>query len=143
MTALVVGLGSPDRGDDGVGPAVAQEVARRGLHEVHVAPLTAPAELLHMMDGYDSVVVVDALRSGGAPGHVSVLTVPESDTRAGGTHDLGLAEVVALARQLGRLPPRFMIVAIEGVAFDPGTALSPLVAEAVPRAVASVITALE
>jgi hydrogenase maturation protease len=136
-------LGSPDRGDDGVGPTVAREVARRHLHEVHVVPLTAPAELLHMMDGYDSVVVVDALRSGSAPGRVRVLNVPEPETRAGGTHDLGLAEVVALARELGRLPPRFMIVAIEGVDFDPGTALSPHVEQAVAVAVDSVITALE
>jgi hydrogenase maturation protease len=143
VTALVVGLGALDRGDDGVGPVVAGEVGRCDLPGVHVVSLTAPAELLHLMNGYDSVVVVDALRSSSAPGHVRVLNVPGPGTRAAGTHDLGLVEVFALARELGRLPPRFTIVAIEGECFDPGTALSPPVERAVPVALDAVMNALE
>jgi hydrogenase maturation protease len=143
VTALVVGLGTPDRGDDGVGPVVAAEVGRCDLPGLHVVRLTAPAELLHLVDGYDSVVVVDALRSGGVPGRVRVLNARVPGNRAAGTHDLGLAEVVALARELGRLPPRFTIVAIEGECFDTGTALSPRVERAVPVAVDAVMTALE
>lgn len=138
----MVGLGSPDRGDDGVGPAVAQAVAARAIHDVDVVPHVDPSELLHVMNGYHLVIVVDAVASGGAPGAVAVLETPPPGAGTSGTHDLGLAEVIALARALGRLPPRLLIVAVEAIDFGHGRGLSPAVEAAVPRAVEAVVLAL-
>lgn len=144
MTALVVGLGSSDRGDDGIGPVVAGVVASRGLDDVDVVPQVQPSELLHVMHGYDLVVVVDAMHSGGRPGSVAVLEprASLSHTGASGTHDLGLAEVVQLARVLGRLPERLVVVAIECADLSHGAALSTDVEQAVPAAVDAVTAAL-
>jgi hydrogenase maturation protease len=57
---------------------------------------------------------------------------------AASTHHLGLADAVELARALGRLPERLVVVGIEGRSFDAGEGLSPDVEAAVGDAVATV-----
>ena len=64
---LVVGLGAPDRGDDGVGPTVARLVADRvaehGPDGVLVVAHEDPTTLVALMSGRRAVVVVDASSS--------------------------------------------------------------------------------
>jgi hydrogenase maturation protease len=150
-TVLVVGLGSPDRGDDAVGPAVARAVAARGLRGVRVLEHEDPTDLIALWAGCDAVVVVDAVRTGAAAGTVSVLEtgsgrppLPDSawaGAGRGGTHALGLASAVELARALRRLPERVTVVGVEAAGFAHAAPLSPAVAAAVPRAVAAVVEA--
>lgn len=144
---LVIGLGSPDRGDDAVGRAVARSVA---ADEPGVAVLDHedPTSLLDLWSGHDPVLVVDAVRSGAAPGTLHWLETGARGapvtagawrhTGHGGTHAVGLAEMVELGRALGRLPARLVVVGIEAESFDHGAPLSPRVAEAVPVAAARV-----
>ena len=63
-------------------------------------------------------------------------------TGRGGTHALGLAAVVELARALGRLPERVVVVGVEAERFDHGVPLSPAVAAAVTPAADAVASAL-
>jgi hydrogenase maturation protease len=145
---LVVGLGSPDRGDDGVGPTVAGAIADLGLAGVRVASHEDPTDLIHLWKGADVAVVIDAVMSGHAPGEIVLLEVgrrerplPESSwaqTGRGGTHAFGLAAAVELSRALGHLPPRVVLVGIEAASFDHGAPLSPRVRAAVGAAVAHV-----
>jgi len=151
--ALVVGLGSVDRGDDAVGPAVAHAVAERGLPGVHVVEHEDPTALLDLWADHDLVVVVDAIRSGEPPGTIHQLETGAgappmpaaawSATGRGGTHAFGLAAAVELARALRRLPPRLVIVGVEAAGFDYAEPLTGPVAAAVPRATARVLTVLE
>jgi hydrogenase maturation protease len=151
-TALVVGLGSVDRGDDGVGPTVADLVAAAvgGFDDVRVVVHEDPTALVDLMAGHSAVVLVDAARSGAPPGTVTVHRLgPDSpalaartDPGAAGTHGLGLAGALELARVLDRLPPRVSVVGIEAAGFEHGADLSPAVAGAVPDAVAAVLTCL-
>ena len=143
----MVGLGSPDRGDDAVGRAVARSVEAR-LPGVVVVDHEDPTSLLDLWSGHDLVVVVDAVRSGAPVGTVHWLETGEMGTpvtaRAwthtghGGTHAIGLAEMVELGRALGRLPARLVVVGIEAESFDHGAPLTAQVAAAVPRAAARV-----
>jgi hydrogenase maturation protease len=144
---LVVGLGSPDRGDDAVGALVARQVASR-LPGVTVVDHEDPTSLLDLWAGHDLVVVVDAVRSGAAPGTVHrletgaggapVTEAAWSRTGHGGTHAVGLAEMVELGRALGRLPARLVVVGIEAEGFEHGAPLTARVAAAVPAAVEEV-----
>ncbi|HEY7720045.1 MAG TPA: hydrogenase maturation protease [Pedococcus sp.] len=156
MTAsgpLVVGLGRPDRGDDGVGSAVARAVAALALPGVEVREELDPTDLVALWDGRCCAVVVDAVRSGRPPGTLVVLEagadaepLPESawaGSGRGSTHALGLAAAVELARVLHRLPARVRVVGVEAAGFDHGAALTPGVAAAVPAAVGAVTTALQ
>lgn len=143
---LVVGLGSPDRGDDAVGRLVALAVAER-LPGIEVVDHEDPTSLLDLWAGHDPVVVVDAVRSGAEPGTVHRLetgagTAPVTEAawaRTGyGTHAVGLAEMVELGRALGRLPARLVVVGVEAESFEHGAPLTARVAAAVPAAVEEV-----
>lgn len=145
--AVVVGIGSPDRGDDGVGPAVAAAVAERCLPGVRVLSHAEPMDLLD--DGLaaaDVVVLVDAVRSGRPAGSllvrdISADTLPEVGA-ASSTHALGLDATVELARALRRMPQRLVLVGVEASCFDVGEPMSTPVGDAVGAAaelVASVV----
>ncbi len=142
---IVVGLGSPDQGDDAVGPAVACAVAELGLCGVETAVHEDPTALIHLWEGVDVAVVIDAVLSGQAAGTITVREVgagepslPEESWEAigrGGTHAFGLATAVELARTLGRIPRRVMLVGIEAKGFEQGTPLSTEVAASITDAV--------
>jgi hydrogenase maturation protease len=146
---LVVGLGHPDRGDDAVGLVVAREVAARALPGVRVAEHEDPMNLLDLWQAHEPVVVVDAVRSGAAPGTLHRLATgadsprlsERSWSRAGlaGSHGLGLAEAIELARALQALPTRLTVVGVEATCFDHGAPLSSPVAAAVTTAADEVV----
>ena len=146
---LVLGVGNPMRGDDGVGPEVATRVARLGLPDLEVASETEPLALLdHLRQepGHDVVVVVDATAPGQHPGRVRVLEVAAQPlVRPGrplGSHGLGVVDAVELARSLGLLPPRLTVIGIEALSDQLGTGLSDPVRERVDDAVRLVLQAL-
>jgi hydrogenase maturation protease len=133
---LVIGIGNADRGDDAAGLAVARRVrAATAPRDVTVAELAGDQlGLLDAWDGVKDVYVVDAVCSGGAPGTVYRFDGAhplDARFRHRGTHTLSLADVIELARALGRLPARLTGYGIEGAAFELGTGLSPEVAAAV------------
>ncbi len=149
MTALVVGLGHPDRGDDGVGVLVARRVEELALPGVTVVDHHDPTALIDLWAGYAPVVVVDAVRSGAPAGTVHRLVAGTGEpalpaaawaaSRRGGTHAFGLAAAVALARALHRLPERLVVIGVEAASYGHGAPLSAAVASAVPLAVDRVL----
>jgi hydrogenase maturation protease len=144
---LVVGLGHPDRGDDGVGPAVAAAVAARSTGETGCLVRTQedPTALLDLWEGHDHVVVVDAVVTGAPAGTLHRLDLGAdspplpagtwAETGSAGTHAFGLAATVELGRALHRLPPTVVVVGVEAGCLDIGATLSPPVAAAVEDAV--------
>ena len=157
MTAervVVVGIGNPWRRDDGAGPAIAAAVRDRMDDRVEVLELDGEtARLIDAWDGADLAVVVDAIRTGATPGTVHRLDahgqdvvlpcdvlLPDARAIAGLTgqgtssHGLGVAQAVELARTLGRLPRRLVLVGVEGAEFGPGSGLTAAVAAAVEPA---------
>ena len=117
-------------------PQVARAVAELGLPDVEVARARGPdGARSTLWSGYDSVVVVDAVRSGATAGRLCVLEtgagldpLPEAAWRGtgrGGTHAFGLAAAVELARALHRLPARVTVVGVEVGGLDHGAALLP------------------
>jgi hydrogenase maturation protease len=144
---LLVGVGNPWRRDDGVGPAVARRVASMGIPDVEVVVEAEPLSLLEHLRRPDTVVVVDAGAPGPRPGRVSVLRVghregPAWQASALDPHSLGVAEVVELARVLGPLPDRLVVVVVESGEVTVGVGLSTPVAERLDLAVAAVVDAL-
>ncbi|WP_024287470.1 hydrogenase maturation protease [Cellulomonas sp. KRMCY2] len=146
---LVIGLGSPDRGDDAVGTVVARRVEAAGLPGVTVVVHEDPTALIDLWSDTDMTVVVDAVRSGGPAGGMLLVeagsgAAPLADqawarTGRGGTHAFGLAAAVELGRALGRLPARLVVVGVEGAGFEHGAPLSDAVAGAVDPVVDAVL----
>jgi hydrogenase maturation protease len=138
----IVGVGNPWRSDDGAGLAVARAL-RGTIPGVDVLEREGePAALIDAWDGADAAWVVDAVASGAAPGTIHRFDATDGALPAAlfgaSTHHLGLADAVELARALGRLPGRLVVVGIEGASFDAGATLTPAVATAVAEAAALV-----
>jgi len=138
---VVVGVGNEYRRDDGVGPAV---VARlRGLQPddpdlAHVTLALSDGEPSRMIDlwtGAELAVVVDAVRGNGATAgqryELTVEAVTGAVHRAASSHAIDLGETIELARALGRLPGRLVVLAVAGHDFGFGTGLSDDVASTV------------
>lgn len=136
-----------DRGDDAAGPLVASlvhdAVAALDAPNVHVIEHEDPTSLVDLMVGFDVVVIADAIRSGAAAGTVTLHEAGRSETALpsrtdpgpSGTHGLGLAAAIELARALDRLPDRVVVVGIEAVDFEHGHTPSDAVAAGVTTAV--------
>lgn len=143
---LVVGVGNPFRRDDGVGPAVV--AALDGGCEADLAVLDGePARLLEAWDGRHLVIVVDAVRTGAEPGTLHRLVIGADALPAapsgGGTHGAGVAEAVAMATVLDRLPARIVVVGVEASDLREGPGLSGPVEAAVDAARRRVVEELE
>ena len=141
MTAslLVVGLGNPDRGDDGVGALVVERL--KGRLPAGVKLHMQPADMLGLIDlwaGFDAAVCVDASAPQGEPGRIRRLDLATDElppeVAAVSSHTFGFADTVALARALYLLPRRMIVFAIEGLSFDAGAPMTPAVVSAVRRA---------
>ncbi|MFE1359857.1 MULTISPECIES: hydrogenase maturation protease [Streptomyces] len=138
---VVVGVGNEFRRDDGVGPAVVARLAGRARRDPALAgvELTVsdgdPGRLISLWTGAGLCVVVDAAHAHpGCPGRVHRLEVTEGElpaTESASSHGLGLGEAVELARALGTLPERLVVLAVEGRDAELGRGLSAPVAAAV------------
>lgn len=140
-------MGNRWRRDDAAGLVVAQRLS--GTVPAGVAVLEhegEPTALVDVWQGADAVWLVDAVSSGAPPGTLHRHDASEHRLPAalfrGSTHHVGLGEAVELARALGRLPARVVFHGIEGASFEAGEGLTPDVAEAVDRVVATVLDEL-
>jgi hydrogenase maturation protease len=115
---VVIGLGNPERGDDGLGPVVVGllEGPLGGFVEL-LASVSDPMSILDLWEEAPVAILVDAVRSGGVPGVVYRWEVTPGDlpmARAwSSTHSLGLRELVELSWALGRSPRRLVLYGAE------------------------------
>ena len=119
MKTLVIGVGSTIRGDDGVGVHAVRRLKLRDVsRDVDIVELgTDGLALLDFVEGYDRLIVIDAIESGARPGLVQVLTGEEVARAAhlGVGHEADLPTTLALGRELAgrRMPEQVVVVAVE------------------------------
>jgi hydrogenase maturation protease len=138
---LVAGVGNIFLGDDGFGVEVAArlagapvpdgvEVADFGIRGVHLA--------YQLLEGYDALVLVDAVRRGEDPGTLSLLEVEtegeDPPMVAVDAHGMDPHSVLATLAGLGGSVERVLVVACEVAHVDEGIGLSAPVSRAVPAA---------
>ena len=158
MTAriLVAGIGNIFLGDDGFGSEVIRnaEIPRDDLSGDSCVRVTdygiSGMHLAYdLLDGWDTLVLVDAVPSRGNPGTLHVFQADhESGSAAPGVdgHSMDPAAVFASLRALGGRPPYTVVVGCEAGSVDEGMGLTEPVAKAVPRAaraVADIVAALQ
>lgn len=132
---VVIGAGNPYRRDDGAGREVARRLRARAPAGVEILDHDGePVGLLALWEGADVVFLVDAVRSGAAPGTLHRIEVGPSGLRAGSrrdsSHGVSLGEAIGLARVLGRLPPRLVVLGVEAADVADGPGLTAPVASA-------------
>lgn len=114
---LLAGIGNMFLGDDAFGVELARRLAERRLPagvEVVDFGIRGMDLAYAMQDGYDAVVFLDAVPRGEAPGTLYVIE-PEIDEGLVGvdTHGMDPVKVLALARTLGTVPDRILVVGCE------------------------------
>ncbi len=142
----VIGVGSPF-GDDRLGWAAAEALQCSSLlremeaGRVVISTLDRPGALLPMhWRNAGIVILLDAVRSGAAPGTRHRLDM--RDLAGAGmpcsSHGFGVVSAIELARALGDLPARLLLRGIEADPLWTGFSLSVAVADALPFFVADV-----
>ena len=135
----IIGIGSPF-GDDAAGLEAARQLAADPPAHTEVIVADRPgAGLIDLFDGVDSVILIDAARSGAPPGTVhefDLHALSSCPLRLYSSHDFGVAEIIQLAARLDRLPRRGRVFGIEIAAGQPSpqSELTPVVLAAVAEA---------
>ncbi len=147
---LVVGLGNPILGDDGVGWRVIDELDELEHDEASLQQAcVGGVSLMELLVGYRHAIIVDAIIDPDAePGSVWCRPLSAVETQDAShldsTHDAPLPAAIEAGRALGAvLPSDIEVVGIvieRGDVF--GEQLSDVVAAAVPVAAAAVVGAL-
>jgi len=130
---VVIGLGNPDRGDDGLGPYVAERLAGRLSAGASLKMRTGDGlGLLDDWQGFEVAIIIDAAAPVGAPGRIHRIELETSGelpvVSQTSSHGFGFDEAFALASSMNMLPGRVIVYAVEGNSFDHGTGLTAAVA---------------
>jgi hydrogenase maturation protease len=147
VTVLVAGIGNLFCSDDAFGCEVVRRMGERADEQVRVVDYgTRGMHLAYdLLDGYDALVLVDAVPRGDAPGELTMLAVGPEDLGADDFDPHGMNPVAVLASLEslgGTLPPTY-VVGCRPASVAEGIGLGAEVAAAVPEAVAVVEHLLE
>jgi hydrogenase maturation protease len=146
---LVIGLGNPLLGDEGIGVRLVEELKRLRLPDgvAVVEGGTAGLGLIGLMEGYQQVIIVDAADMGQPPGQVVRFTPPEVQFKTAkaplSLHQIGLGEVLAMAKALEVAPDELVIIGIQPVRVEAGAKLSPEVEGAIPHIIRIILDELD
>jgi hydrogenase maturation protease len=120
---LVLGWGNPGRQDDGLGPAIVEELAGMGIAGVsaesdYQLSIEAAADLAQA----ERAVFVDAALEGPEP--FQVRRLEPSSTICFSTHALAPEAVLAVCEQAYQRRPESLLVGVRGYEFDVAEGLS-------------------
>ncbi len=154
---LVAGIGNVLHGDDGYGVAVAQQLAQRPdlprnvkVVETGIGGISLVQELF---DGYDVLLIVDAVDRKGSPGTIFLLETQVQDLAEwpqeqrqeflANMHMTTPSRALILARALGVLPPSVYMLGCQPTLYDELViGLSPPVERAVQLSVERLVEEL-
>lgn len=147
-TIVVLGIGNVLLSDEGVGVHALQQLRQECGEEQGLLLLdggTLSHSLLPLIEA-SALIVIDAVRLGLQPGAVRRFTGQRMDrlVRSGirTAHEVGLKELLDMARLTNGLPRLRMLVGVEPQTLDWGTALSRPVEAALPHIVTLIRAAM-
>ena len=146
MRTIIVGIGNPILGDDGVGIHVLRQLKDKGLDEniVLEEAFTGGLNLVDIIVGYERAILIDAVENrDDDPGMVYLMDALKMESaHSTNPHDASFPEALELARKMGekRLPSEIHLVGINIRAqYDFKDRLSEKVSNAIPEAVEKVL----
>ncbi len=150
MRVLILGIGNTLLSDEGSGVHVV-EYLRRGHTETdelrYLDGGTLSFTLAAEIEAADHLIVVDAARLGKSPGAVCCFLDTDMDRFLGtvkhSVHEVGLLDLMDIARLTGTLPARRALVGIQPESLGWGGSLSPVVARAIPEAANRVLSLVD
>lgn len=147
--ALVLGLGNILLSDEGLGVRVVERLGENYHFPLEIQVMdggTLGLDLLPYLEGVDHLLVIDALETGEEPGTISRLVgdeVPASLSVKISPHQMGLADLLAVARLQGLYPQEVVLLGMQPGSLDPGLDLSPPVEAQVDKMIEEVLMELQ
>lgn len=142
---LVIGLGNPLRGDDGVGVIVVRGLAAHALSpDVEVVDGgTRGLGIVNLLEGRQRVILVDAADMGRTPGEFLRITLEGAqllgDEAHLSVHEGGVRDALLLAQALEMLPEEVVIFGVQPANLEWDSTLSPEVEAALPSLIAALL----
>lgn len=146
---VVIGLGNPLMTDDGLGIAALEQLRVRydfapGVELVDGG--TWGMNLLPVIEDAGSVILIDAIHTGAAPGtpvRIERERLPRYLSTKLSPHQVDLRDVIALAELRGTLPQHTVALGLQPQRVELGNALSDLLRCRLDNLVAMVVQELE
>ncbi len=143
----VIGIGNTLMGDDGAGVEVLAMLKGRVPEGVDIVELgTGGINLVHVMAGYDSVVIIDAGDFGGWPGEIRAFEpddVQSVKTVGYSLHDWDIFTSIGISKKTGDCPGKIRIVAIQPENLKMGEGLSETVKSKLQELADTVLQSLQ
>jgi len=138
----IIGIGNLLLQDEGIGVHIINQLKGLQLPDnVEVFDCgTGGLSILALLDGFDIVVVVDAVKAGGEPGTIYRfrLDKTKTDNRLKGMisfHELDFVTAVEIGRKAYKLPSEMVMIGIEPKTIEIGLALSLEVKRSIPKVI--------
>lgn len=157
MKILVAGMGNVLRGDDGFGIRVVEELTKNHTFpqavDIYEAGIGGIGLVQELMNGYEALIVVDAVEKDAAAGTLFVLEPLDNKIELQNLelhqamvdmHYADPSKVLLMAKALNVCPPIVFLVGCQPEYVDEAVeGLRPSVARAVPHAVREVLALID
>jgi hydrogenase maturation protease len=144
---LILGIGNLLKSDDGLGVHIIRYIEESGAVLPDGIELldggTAGFDLLGLIENYDKIVIVDALRADDTPGSIYRFAPEHAvETRSRySLHEVGIMEVIRLLKIMDRNPEIEFVGIVPENINDDEINISPAVRNSIPRAVEVILDA--
>jgi len=127
---LIIGFGNPLMKDEGVAISAVERLREMNLPE-NISLMdggTSGMTLLHVLDDFDRIVMIDAADFGSSAGSVRKFDLDTTkftqDSAQISMHGVSLAGIINLAKTLGKKFPKLELVAIQPKEVEYGVGIS-------------------
>ncbi|WP_457664720.1 HyaD/HybD family hydrogenase maturation endopeptidase [Thiolapillus sp.] len=150
QTTLILGIGNTLLKDEGIGVHVLDYLRQQYPQDKNVTFMdggTLSLTLAADIEEHDQLIVIDAAQLGEEAGSVRCMEAEEMDAFLGAArrsvHEVGLLDLIDIARLTRSLPARRALVGIQPLIMDWGEEPSPAVKASIPAAAKLVTEVLE
>jgi len=143
MKTIILGIGNPILGDDGVGVHVANEL-KKCINNPSIIideATTGGMNLLDLILGYDKAIIIDSVKTkDGENGEVKRIPLSDFSTmHSCNPHDVSLIEAIDMAKKMreNRIPQKIIVIGVmmKEIPCQFGEKLSKKIAATIPKAV--------
>lgn len=119
-STIVLGIGNPLMGDEGIGPKLIEMLQSRGVYDSDVEFIdagTGGMNVLHLIAGAEKAIIIDCALMSTEPGTIKRFTLDDIETNKPlayeSLHEADVIKVVQLSRELGEAPGEIVFFGIE------------------------------
>jgi hydrogenase maturation protease len=145
---IVVGVGNSLLSDEGIGPKAVERLKKMGLPE-RVKIFDAGVSLqsiLSLAEGFDKMIVIDAVKGGDAPGTIYRFTLDELEQGKTSNisfklslHEMDVPRAIAMERLIVELPKEIVVIGMEPQSLEPGEKLSDALEQRIEQLIERVL----